>query len=155
MPALALGRDPAKITGTAGTLSIVILPSDHGIPLPSNDLPSAPVVALSADLLFAARIRGAAQAVGADVELARTGAALLARARTTPPRRILLDLDTRSTDPIALIEALKADAATSGIEVVAYVSHVREDLIERARAAGADHVLARGAFTRQLASWVR
>ena len=122
--------------------------------MPSSDTPHAPVVALSADLLFASRIRGAAQAVGAEVELARSGDALLERARSAPPRRILLDLDVRTTDPIALIEALKADPATRGIEVVAYVSHVREDMIANARAAGADRVLARGAFARDLTKWV-
>ena len=120
-----------------------------------KDLQSAPVVALSADMLFAARIRGAAQAVGAEVELARGADALLERARRAAPRRILLDLDTRATDPVALIETLKADPATRQIEIVAYVSHVRADMIERARAAGADRVLARSAFTQALPQWVQ
>lgn len=120
-----------------------------------KDLQSAPVVALSADLLFASRIRGAAEAMGAAVELARGADALLERARTATPRRILLDLDTRTTDPIALIETLKSDPATRDIEIVAYVSHVRADMIERARAAGADRVLARSAFTQALHQWVK
>lgn len=122
--------------------------------MPDND--SAPnVVALAADMIFAARIRGAAQAVGASLELARNADALLERARTDPPRRILLDLDTRSTDPAELIRTLKADPRTAAIEIVAFVSHVREDAIAAARDAGADRVLARGAFARQLADWVQ
>lgn len=119
-----------------------------------NELERPPVVALAADLLLGARIRGAAQASGAAVELARSADALLERARTAPPARILLDLDTRSADAVALIRALKTDPATAGIEVVAFVSHVREDAIAAARDAGADRVLARGAFLRQLPEWV-
>ncbi len=119
-----------------------------------NEL-NAPVVALAGDMIFAARIRGAAEAVGASVELARNGAALLARARSVLPTRILIDLDGRGYDAPALIRALKADETTASAEVVAFVSHVREDAIAAAREAGADRVLARGAFLRQLTDWVR
>lgn len=113
------------------------------------------VVALAADMIFASRMRGAAQAVGAPLELARSADALLERARANPPRRILLDLDNRSGDLAQLILTLKSDPRTAAIEVVAYVSHVREDAIAAARDAGADRVLARGAFARQMSDWVR
>jgi CheY-like chemotaxis protein len=109
-----------------------------------------PVVALTADLLFAARVRSAAQAVGATVQLAQSATDLLRLAAGLAPRLVIIDLDSRRLDPIALIGQLKADAATAGIRIVAYVSHVREDLITQARQAGADQVMARGAFARQL-----
>jgi hypothetical protein len=41
------------------------------------------------------------------------------------------------------------------VELIAYVSHVREDLIAAARAAGADRVLARGAFSKLLPDLLR
>lgn len=118
-----------------------------------NTLP-APVAALPADLLFASRIRAAAEAAGARIDVARSPDALRARIRSAPPRRVLIDLDARAWDPVALIRELRQDRAAAGIEVVAWVSHVRADAIEDARAAGADRVLARGAFARTLADWV-
>lgn len=118
-----------------------------------NEL-ETPVVALPADLLFASRIRAAAQAAGTTIDLVSTPTALHARTRRALPRRVLIDLDARGWDPVALIRELKQDAATSGIEIVAWVSHVREDAIGAAREAGADRVLARSAFTRQMQDWV-
>jgi CheY-like chemotaxis protein len=109
-----------------------------------------PIVALTADLMFAARLRGTAQTIGQNVTLVRTGKELLDKARELSPREIIIDLDTRSLDPVALITTLKQDPALAGIPILAYVSHVREDAIEGARKAGADRVMARGAFVRNL-----
>jgi PleD family two-component response regulator len=111
-----------------------------------------PVVALTADLMFAARVQGAAKAVGVDVHLGRSAADIMRLAGLLSPRLLIVDLDARSLDPIALIAQLKADAATAAIPILAYVSHVREDLITKAQRAGVDQVMARGAFARQLPS---
>jgi hypothetical protein len=62
-----------------------------------------------------------------------------------------LDMDRRGLDVRGTVAQLKA----AGIEVLCYVSHVREDLISEAREAGADKVMARGAFANQVASLVR
>jgi CheY-like chemotaxis protein len=107
-------------------------------------------LALCADLIFSSKIRAAAAATGASAQLARTVSNVLERARATPPpQRILLDLDARG-DMAALIRELKSDAATSHIPIIAFASHVREDAIAAARAAGADRVVARSAFVRLL-----
>lgn len=111
-------------------------------------------LAVCADLLFAARIRGAAQQAGVAVETLSRGD-VLERARALTPGLILLDLDTRWLDAPALIRSLKADPALAAVPVVAFVSHVREDAIGAAREAGADRVLARSAFVRQLPDLLR
>ncbi len=108
------------------------------------------VLALVADLIFAARIQGAARAAGTTVETLRSAADLLARAAAAPPRLILVDLDVRASSPAGVIARLKEEAATAEVPVVAFVSHVREDAIAEARAAGADRVMARSAFVREL-----
>ncbi len=113
-----------------------------------------PVVALPADLLFASRIRAAAQAAGAPVAIVSRPDALRDRLARAAPRRVLIDLDARAWDPVALISELK-QRDRGGIEVVAWVSHVRADAIADARRAGADRVLARSAFSAQLQEWVR
>lgn len=108
------------------------------------------MVAAAADLLFSARIRSAAEAAGVPLVLLRSGEDVVRRAGEAGARLVLLDLDARWLDAPAVIGALKADAATAAIPVVAYVSHVREDAIAAARAAGADRVLARSAFVQLL-----
>jgi CheY-like chemotaxis protein len=116
----------------------------------ASSTPRASVLAIAADLLFASRIRAVAAEAGVDAVLVRSPDALLASAQTHPPRRILIDLDARAFDPAELIRRLKEDERTRPIEVIAFVSHVREDAIAAARQAGADRVLARSAFVRQL-----
>ena len=101
------------------------------------------VVALTADMIFAARIRGAAP----HVILARDPKDLLARVADTKPDLVVLDMDRRGLNVGDVVKQLKA----AGVEVLCYVSHVREDLISEAREAGADKVMARGAFANQIA----
>jgi CheY-like chemotaxis protein len=109
------------------------------------------VLAWAADLMAAARIRGAAQAGGTELRLVRGADELLATAAADPPRLVVVDLEARG-DPAGAIARLKADAATAALPVVAYAPHVREDAIRAARAAGAERVLARGAFVRDLSA---
>ncbi len=107
------------------------------------------VLAWAADLMAGARIRGAAQATGTTVKLVRGGEELLASAAAEAPRLVVVDLEARG-DPASVIARLKADPATAAIPVLAYAPHVREDAIAAARAAGAERVLPRGAFVRDL-----
>jgi CheY-like chemotaxis protein len=108
------------------------------------------VLALTADLLFASRIRATAEAVGVETILVRSADALEKAAAEQRPARIFLDLDARAVDLPALIRRLKETERTADIELIAFVSHVREDAIAAARAAGADQVLPRSVFVRQL-----
>jgi CheY-like chemotaxis protein len=106
------------------------------------------VVALAADLLFASRIRAAAEKLGIDLVLARSPAAVVQAVDEAAVRLVLIDLDGRY-DAAELITKLKAPGGRE-TRVVAFVSHVREAAIHAARAAGADRVLARSAFVQQL-----
>ncbi len=115
----------------------------------------APTLALVADLLFASRIRGAAAAVGVRARTVRTADELLREARSETPRSILVDLDARGVDAPELVRALKSDRLLAGVPVVAFGSHVRGEALRAARAAGADRVLARSAFVRELPRLLR
>jgi CheY-like chemotaxis protein len=120
-----------------------------------RDPPSdAPVVALAADLMFAARIRSAAAAAAIPIALVRSTSEAMEAARAGA-RSLILDLDLRNGDPIGLLHALRAEPATAELPVIAFVSHVREDRIRAARAAGATRVLARSAFIRELSNLLR
>ena len=118
----------------------------------SSPTPMRPILAITADMIFASRVKSTADAVGAPLQLVRNADQMLRLAQEMNPRLIVIDLDVRTLDPVDLIKRLKAGALPDAARILAYVSHVREDLIAAAREAGADQVMARGAFSRNLPS---
>ncbi len=108
------------------------------------------VLAAVEDLLFSSKIRSVAKQVGTDVVFARSGADILQRARADRPALVIFDLNGRGTDPIATLRQLKTDPATASIRAIGFVSHVQSEIIEAAREAGADEVMARSAFVSRL-----
>jgi CheY-like chemotaxis protein len=103
------------------------------------------------DLLFSSKIRTVAKQAGVDVTFARTPTDILQRARSERPTLVIFDLDCAKTDPVATIAVMKTDPVLAHIPALAFVSHVRTDLIDAARKAGAEQVLARSAFAGNLA----
>lgn len=113
------------------------------------------VVALVADLLFASRIRGAAAAAGVEAIVVRTAEELIRESRARRPRWILVDLDARVADAVGAIAAVRAEANRSGSRILAFGAHVDREALRSALAAGADRVLARSAFVRDLPGLLR
>ena len=103
------------------------------------------------DLLFSSKIRATAKQAGVDLTFARTPGEILELARTSSPSLVIFDLNSEKTDPIATIAAIKKDPALASIRTLGFVSHVHTAVINAARAAGADEVMARSAFAGQLA----
>jgi DNA-binding NarL/FixJ family response regulator len=114
----------------------------------TTDRTTPGIVALAADMIFASKIRGTADAVGVPVMVVTTAGRLIEALKTILPRLVLIDLDTRGLDIGGVIADVRE--ASPDAEILAYVSHVRVDAIEAARVAGAHQVLARSAFTRTL-----
>lgn len=112
------------------------------------------IIAVPADLLFAARIRAAGEQAGANIFVARNAKLALERLSEITPALIIIDLDARGWDPIALIREVKSREALSRVPILSYVSHVREELIEAARQAGS-RVMARSGFSRDLGQILR
>jgi PleD family two-component response regulator len=71
--------------------------------------------------------------------------------RKTPPTLVILDLNNARTNPLGIVSAMKQDAALAAIPTLGFASHVQTDVINAAREAGVGEVLARSAFTQQLA----
>jgi DNA-binding NarL/FixJ family response regulator len=121
----------------------------------TNQLTPPAVFALAADMIFGAKIRATAQAVGVAILPARSPAHLIdlvtrAHAGNTLPRLIIIDLDTRTLEIVETIQTLKSLAPAT--RILAYVSHTNTSAITEARTAGADKILARSAFTESLAT---
>ena len=112
-------------------------------------------VALVADMIFASRVRGAAQSAGVTAVTVSSAARLVESARQLRPRVLLIDLETRGVDAAALVAQLKGAAETAAIPIVAFGSHLNVDALHAAREAGADRVLARSAFVRDLPELLR
>jgi CheY-like chemotaxis protein len=90
-----------------------------------------------------------------SVVFARSSDAALSEMRKAAPALVIFDLDNPRTDPLETVQAMKADPTLASIPTVGFVSHVHTDLIERARQAGVDEVMARSAFTAELAEIIR
>jgi len=109
------------------------------------------VLALVDDLMFTSKIKTTAQQVGVDVAFVRSSDAALTGMRMKAPALVILDLNNSRTDPLGTVAAMKGDPALASIPTLGFVSHVQAELIDAARAAGVDDVLARSAFTARLA----
>lgn len=109
------------------------------------------VLAVVDDIFFRSKIRTTAKGTGADVTFARSDAEVLEQARSARPSLIILDLNGQKVDPIAVLGALKQDPVTASVPTLGFVSHVQTNLIDAARAAGCDTVMARSAFAANLA----
>lgn len=104
------------------------------------------VIAFVTDLIFATKISSTAASLGVDTAMARNLDALATKIESGAALA-LIDMDAEA-DPLRAIELCRAAAVRP--RIVAFVSHVRADLVQAARDAGADLVLARSAFVTRL-----
>jgi PleD family two-component response regulator len=108
------------------------------------------ILAVLDDLMFTSKIKTAAGQIGVAVTFARSADAALAEMRKTTPLLVILDLNNPRINALAIIAGMKQDPALNSVRTVGYASHVQTDVIDAARAAGVDEVMARSAFTNQL-----
>jgi CheY-like chemotaxis protein len=107
------------------------------------------ILAVVDDLLSLSKIQQTAQHLGVAVKSARP-ADLPMLASEDVPKAIILDLNHRTGNALEVLRAVKSDSRTKDISTIGFVSHVQNELIAAARAAGCDLVLARSVFVRQL-----
>ena len=101
------------------------------------------------DLMFSIKIKAAAKTLNAPVYFERNADMVVERVREKQPALVIFDLNSRLR-PMETIVALKADPELRRIPTLGYVAHVQADVIDAARRAGIDHVLARSAFVDRL-----
>lgn len=122
------------------------------------------ILYLAADLLWASKIKGTADALSIPCRPVRTLEMLEARLAeaaggiaqgnaapgasavgASPLRAILLDLD-KSEEALAMIARVRSEERWRGVRVVCFGPHVAKELFQQARDAGADEVMPRGAL---------
>jgi PleD family two-component response regulator len=113
------------------------------------------ILAVLDDLMFSSKIKTTAGQLGVTVTFARSADAAIAEMRKAAPSLVILDLNNARTNPLGIVASMKEDAALASIPTVGYASHVQTDVINAARQAGVGEVLARSAFTTQLADILR
>ena len=101
------------------------------------------------DLFFSVKLSEAAKRCGLALEFVKDPKELLEKAKEKPTL-IVFDLNFDSVDPLKLINRLKSQAATKGVSLLGYLSHVQGELKQSAQEAGCDMVLARSAFSQNL-----
>ncbi|MBV9158086.1 MAG: hypothetical protein JO097_17605 [Acidobacteriaceae bacterium] len=112
------------------------------------------VAALLSDLMFLAKIQEAAKRVAVDVVFMNSEEEAIRQAKENPSLMIL-DLNNAKLDALSVIEKLKSDPETSKTRLLGFVSHVQTELKRAAEEKGCDSVIARSAFSRNLAAILR
>jgi CheY-like chemotaxis protein len=107
------------------------------------------VVAALSDLMFTVKIQEAAKRAGLTPVFVNSAADALAQVKLNPVA-LIIDLNNAPLDPLALIDQLKSDEATSKVKLIGYVSHVQVELKQAAQEKGCDMVVARSAFVQNL-----
>jgi DNA-binding response OmpR family regulator len=113
-----------------------------------NHHPPPTVAAVVCDLLFGTRIGSTARALGIDARIVRDLARLREELERSRTRLVLVDLELPEEQAMGAITAAAGHASRP--KVVAFVSHVHEQLAKKAKDAGADEVLPRSRFSYRL-----
>lgn len=109
------------------------------------------VIAAVDDLFFAAKIQETARRLSLPLSLVRSPEELMGQARRSHPALVIFDLNATGCEPLIAIRRLKADPALRAIPTLGFFSHVQRELRAAATEAGCDRVVARSAFTAELA----
>jgi CheY-like chemotaxis protein len=108
------------------------------------------VIAVISDMIFAAKVNGAATQLGVPVTFARSLDKLLDTLATQTPRLILVDLNNDRFPVIDALKQLKTQENLREIPVLGFLSHVQTDLKQQALALGCDRVIPRSEFSKNL-----
>ena len=102
------------------------------------------------DMFFAAKILGAAEAVGRRVERIKSLEQMERETTADPPSLLILDLNSGKIDPIQTIKLCRSRPELSEVPILGFVSHVQVALKQEAEEAGCGLVLPRSQFTQKL-----
>lgn len=103
------------------------------------------VYVLTDNIFFSTKITHNLKAAGVDARTFGTPDALTQAQATEPAEAVLVNLNARGYDPVAMIRELKAGDQPP--VVIAFCGHSDTETLEKGRASGADRVVANSAIT--------
>ena len=109
------------------------------------------IIALITDMFFAAKLEETAKQLGVPLVTVGSADLLLSESRKESPRLVIIDLNYDAVKSTEAIHAVKQACSPNRVRVLAFLSHVQTELAESARRAGADAVVPRSYFSRNLA----
>ena len=113
----------------------------------SSSPPARSVIVLIDDLIFETKIRSTAASLGVAAAVVKSVTDLSAALNAEAAALVIVDLNTGGD----AIEAIRTSARhATQPRVLAFVSHVDQDLATSAREAGADEVMPRSRFNIEL-----
>ncbi|MGB2693518.1 MAG: response regulator [Thermodesulfobacteriota bacterium] len=110
------------------------------------------VVAVVDDIFFASKIKEAAKSTGVKLDFVKNSDGFIEDIKIDPPTLIILDLNSKKLKPLELIQELKSCQELKNISTLGYLPHVEEKLKKEAINSGADIVMPRSRFVRELVS---
>jgi len=108
------------------------------------------ILAVLDDLFFTVKINEAAKRAGLEIEFVKSEIDAMAKAKERPAL-IIFDLNCNAVEPLELIQKIKGTVEAKGVSLIGYLSHIQGELKQKAYELGCDTVLARSAFSQNLA----
>ena len=102
------------------------------------------ILMLTQDLMMSSAVSSVARTLDEPVKTASSVAAASKLIATSPPRLLLVDLQTPAVQVTEIASMLKSISEADRPRAVAYAQHVNKELLEEATHAGFDQILTRG-----------
>ncbi len=106
------------------------------------------ILALTTDLFVQSRVLELAKSSGAVGQVVTTEQDLLARAESSLPHLVVLDLASAEYDPFSCAEKLKSMVPPP--RILGFFPHVRLDLQLKAKRVGIDYIVPNSSFLKTL-----
>jgi DNA-binding response OmpR family regulator len=100
---------------------------------------------LTDNIFFSSKIAQNLKANGVEAQTLTKPDALAAAMQAATPDAVLVNLNARGYDPVAVIQTLKASEPSP--TVIAFCGHSDTETMEKGRQSGADRVVANSAIT--------
>ena len=105
-------------------------------------------IAIVSDMIFASRISSTAKMVGTRCKIINNAGDLQSALESQELKTVLVDMSCDAISPEEAIRTVKSHCPSA--RVIAFFSHVQTELMEQAKAAGADDVWPRSTFVQRL-----
>jgi len=99
------------------------------------------------DVFFYTKLRDALKPQGYAIEKARTHGEVADKAGTLRPAAVVLNINDEGLDAFKALEALKSDARSKSIPILAFANHEEVDNWKRAQQLGVTKIVSRNEFS--------